>query len=135
MKEGSCHHNFALELPLACRLLQEAIVLSDITSSASVVSSDEHAHVAPSTTTVAESQTTKPTTLAPTAHVVLSSEESTATSKDATSEDATSEDATSEDATSEDATASIHSSVEGSGVAEAVSVKEQTLQVLKAKVR
>ena len=130
MKEGSCHHNFALELPLACRLLQEAIVLSDITSSASVVSSDEHVHVAPSTTTVAESQTTKPTTLAPTAHVVLSSEESTATSKDATSEDATSE-----DATSEDATASIHSSVEGSGVAEAVSVKEQTLQVLKAKVR
>ena len=130
MKEGSCHHNFALELPLACRLLQEAIVLSDITSSASVVSSDEHAHVAPSTTTVAESQTTKPTTLAPTAHVVLSSEESTATSKDATSEDATSE-----DATSEDATASTHSSVEGSGVAEAVSVKEQTLQVLKAKVR
>ena len=130
MKEGSCHHNFALELPLACRLLQEAIVLSDITSSASVVSSDEHVHVAPSTTTVAESQTTKPTTLAPTAHVVLSSEESTATSKDATSEDATSE-----DATSEDATASTHSSVEGSGVAEAVSVKEQTLQVLKAKVR
>ena len=125
MKEGSCHHNFALELPLACRLLQEAIVLSDITSSASVVSSDEHVHVAPSTTTVAESQTTKPTTLAPTAHVVLSSEESTATSKDATSEDAT----------SEDATASTHSSVEGSGVAEAVSVKEQTLQVLKAKVR
>jgi hypothetical protein len=130
VKEGSCHHNFALELPLACRLLQEAIVLSDITSSASVVSSDEHAHVAPSTTTVAESQTTKPTTLAPTAHVVLSSEESTATSKDATSEDATSE-----DATSEDATASTHSSVEGIGVAEAVSVKEQTLQVLKAKVR
>jgi nicotinate-nucleotide pyrophosphorylase len=67
--------------------------------------------------------------------MVLSSEESTATSEDATSEDATSEDTTSEDATSEDATASTHSSVEGSGVAEAVSVKEQTLQVLKAKVR